>query len=97
MALIFPHIKIKLFLKLQGFSLFVGHRIMICPFQSNFYIVFHGFGQAKFPHGGLVLDSSQFSLLPQLPQKMTLNLKMVKFNSKIIILLPKSKSVTHSV
>ncbi len=31
--------------------------------------VFHGFGQAKFPDGGLVLGSSQFSLLPQLPQK----------------------------
>jgi len=25
--------------------------------------VFHGFGQAKFPDGGLVLESSQFSIL----------------------------------
>jgi hypothetical protein len=38
---------------------------------------FHRFGQAKFPYGGLVLGSSQFSLLLQLPQKMTLNIKVV--------------------
>jgi len=31
--------------------------------------VFHRFGKAKFPDGGLVLGSTQFSLLPQLPQK----------------------------
>ncbi len=37
------------------------------------YREFHGLGQAKFSYGGLVLGSSQFSLLPQLPQKMTLN------------------------
>jgi len=33
------------------------------------YRVFQGFGQAKIPYSGLVLGSSQFSLLPQLPQK----------------------------
>jgi len=32
---------------------------------------FHGFGQAKFPDGGLVSGSSQFSTLPQPPQKNT--------------------------
>jgi len=29
-----------------------------------YYGTFHGFGQAKFPYDGLVLGSSQFSLLP---------------------------------
>jgi len=38
----------------------------------------HRFGRAKFPDGGLVLGSSQFSMLPQLPQKMLLDLKVVK-------------------
>jgi len=33
---------------------------------------FHRFGQAKFPKGGLALGSSQFSILPQLHQKMML-------------------------
>jgi hypothetical protein len=31
------------------------------------YRDFQGFGQAKVPNGGLVLGSSQFSVLPQLP------------------------------
>jgi len=43
--------------------------------------MFHGLGQAKFADGGLVLGSSQFSLLSQLPQKTMLNLKVVKFDS----------------
>ncbi len=43
--------------------------------------------QSKFIYGGLVLGSSQFSQLPQLPQKTTLNLKVIQFDSKIIILL----------
>jgi len=64
-------------------------------FNLATYRVFHGFGQAKFPCGGLVLSSSQISLLPQLPQKTTLNLKVVKLDSKIIISLCWSKSVTH--
>jgi len=51
------------------------------------YKAFHGFGQAKFPDGGLVLDSSQFSILPQLPSKILLNSKVVKIDPKIIILL----------
>ena len=63
----------------------------------TYYRAFNRFVQAKFAYGGLVLGSSQFTLLPQLPQKMTLNLKVVKFDSKVVILLCKSKSVTHSV
>jgi len=37
--------------------------------KCHSYRAFHGFGQAKFSYGDLVLGSSQFSLLPQLPQK----------------------------
>jgi hypothetical protein len=42
--------------------------------------VFRGFGQAKYPNGGSTLGSSQFSLLPQLPLKMMLDLKVVKID-----------------
>jgi len=49
--------------------------------------VFHGFGQTKFTYGGLVLGLSQFALLPQLPQKTMLDLKLVKIDSKLIISL----------
>jgi hypothetical protein len=31
--------------------------------ECQWYRAFHGFGQAKFPDGGLVLGSSQFTLL----------------------------------
>jgi len=45
-----------------------------------FYRAFRRFGQAKFPDGGLVLGSSQFSILPQLPLKTMLGLKVVKID-----------------
>jgi hypothetical protein len=48
------------------------------------YRVFHGFGQAKFADGGSFLGSSQLSILPKLPLKMTLNLIMVKIDPKLI-------------
>jgi len=48
---------------------------------------FHGFGKAKFLDGGSVMGSSQFSMLPQLPPKIQLDLKVVKINPKIIISL----------
>ncbi len=47
------------------------------------YRAFHRFKQAKFPDGGLVLGSSQYSVLLQLPPKMMLSLKEVKIDSKI--------------
>jgi len=47
---------------------------------------FHRFGQAKFPNGGLVSDSSQISILPQLPPKILLDSRVVKIDQKIIIL-----------
>jgi len=58
---------------------------------------FRGFGQAKFADGGSILGSSQFTQLPLLPLKITLNLKKAKINSKIIILRCQSKSVTQFV
>jgi len=56
--------------------------------HMSFTGAFHGFGQAKYPDGGSVLGSSQFSILPRRPPKILLNLKVVKINPKIIILLP---------
>jgi len=55
--------------------------------RSCSYRVFQRFGQAKFADSGSILGSSQFTQLPQLPEKMMLDLKKVKFDSKIIILL----------
>jgi len=39
---------------------------------SKTYRAFHGFHQAKFPNGDLVLGFSQSSILPQLPPKILL-------------------------
>jgi hypothetical protein len=51
--------------------------------------VYQGFSKAKSANGGLILSSSQFLILPQLPQKIKLASKVVKVDSKIIISLPK--------
>jgi hypothetical protein len=48
--------------------------------------------QAKFAYGDLILSSSQFLLLIQQPMKMTLAMKVIKIDSKIIISLPISKT-----
>jgi hypothetical protein len=48
--------------------------------HSEFYSVFQGFRQAKSANGGLILSSSQFLMLPQLPQKMKLASKVVKID-----------------
>ncbi len=55
------------------------------------YIVFQGFSKAKSKsaNGGWILSTSKFLILPQLPQKIKLASKVVKVDSKIIILLPK--------
>jgi len=59
-------------------------QVLAVTFNLNFtYRAFHGFGQAKFADGSSVLGSSQFSILPQLPQKTMLGLKGVKIDSKI--------------
>jgi hypothetical protein len=53
------------------------------------YSVFRRFKQAKFAYAGLVLSSrSQFLLLPQRSLKMTLAIKVLKIDLKIIIFLP---------
>ena len=46
------------------------------------YIALYRFGQAKFPNGGSVLGSSQFSILPQLPQKAMIGLKGSKLTQQ---------------
>ncbi len=53
------------------------------------YSVFQGFSKAKSANGGSILNSSQFLILPQLPRKIKLASKVVKIDSKIIILIPK--------
>jgi len=52
------------------------------PLSNCFNRVFHGFGQAKFADGGSILDSSQFTQLPQRPVKMMLNLKRSNLTQK---------------
>jgi hypothetical protein len=58
-------------------------------YNLNMYSVFQGFSKAKSANGGSILSSSQFLILPQLPQKIKLASKVVKVDSKIIILPPK--------
>jgi len=62
------------------------HREWQNPKQTT-YIVYRRFGQTKFSDCGLVLDSSQCSILPQLPKKIRLDSKVVKIDPKIIISL----------
>ena len=50
-------------------------------------MAFHGYGQAKFANGGLILGSRQFALLPKLALKTMLDLKVIKIDAKIIISL----------
>jgi len=65
--------------KAQPFSLTLRTLFLATLAHIN-YREFHGFGQAKFPNCGWVLGSSQFSILPQLPQKTMLGLKGVKID-----------------
>jgi len=51
------------------------------------YRAFHGFGQAKFAYDCSILDSSQIYTTAPAASKTLLNLKVVKIDSKIIILL----------
>ena len=51
----------------------------------------------KLGYDGSVLGLKQYMLLALLPQKMMLPSKVVKNDSKMIILLHWSKSLTHSV
>jgi hypothetical protein len=49
---------------------------------TSSYRVYHGFGKAKFAYDALILGLRQFTLLPKLPLKTMLSLKVVKIDSK---------------
>ncbi len=74
--------------KLSTYCMMKGGKWAFKPMR-DIYSVFQGFSKAKFTNGGSILSLSQFSILPQLAQKMKLALKAVKIDSKIIISLPK--------
>jgi len=57
--------------------LLVFFALLSCTFC---YIVFNGFGKAKFAVGGSILGPSQFTLLPQLPPKILIDSKVVKID-----------------
>jgi hypothetical protein len=62
-----------------------GGVFKLSSFLPYFYSVFQWFSKAKSANGGSILRSSQFLMLPQLPQKIKLASKVVKVDSKIII------------
>ncbi len=63
---------------------------------AMWYRMFRRFWQSKFAYGcnGCL---SQYTLLPQLPLKIMLSIKVFKIVSNIINSICQSKSVTHSV
>jgi len=65
----------------------VSSGLPVVCFRISYYRAFHGFGEAKFPDGDLVLGLGQFLILPQLPPKILLESKVVKIEPKIIISL----------
>ncbi len=67
------------------------HRVKRTPYKFSIHSkrVFHRFGQANFLNIVSILSPNQISLLPQLHQKTKLVSKVVKTDTKIIILLPK--------
>jgi hypothetical protein len=72
-------------------DVYVGMHSHIAKRHSCFdcYSVFQEFSKAKSANDGSISSLSQFLILPQLPQKIELASKVVKVDSKIIILLPK--------
>ncbi len=60
-----------------------GNEMLEMERKIEGYRAFHRFGQSQFPHGGLVLGSSQISILPPLPPKIMLDSKVVKMDTKI--------------
>jgi len=61
----------------------MGDPYMIQSRTLIYRVCFTGFWQAKFAFSGLILGSSQFTILPQMPLKMMLSLKVVKIDLKI--------------
>jgi hypothetical protein len=83
------YIKTTLYMYIQQVvEVLSGTRIQMIISDANknsctcIYRVFHRFRQAKFDNGVPILSLSQFSLLPQLPQKMKLASNVVKIDSK---------------
>ncbi len=74
----------------------VFHQFRQAKFTSLIWSVFHQFRQTKFAYGGSILSSSHFFLLPQRPLKTKLAIKVVKIDSKIIILPVWSESVKQT-
>jgi len=64
------------------FILSIRGKILLPVYAKYFYNVIHQFGQEKFVFGGLILSTSQFLLLPQLPLNFTLDTKLVKMTQK---------------
>jgi len=62
--------------------------VMVTITRKNpcFYRAFHGFEQARFSYDGLILDSSQFSILPQLNPK--------KCSIQVVKIIPKNHLAT---
>ncbi len=56
------HTNFKIIILLQDLIFYVNG-----DQRDKHYRAFHRFGQAKFPGFGLILGTSQFSVLPQLP------------------------------
>ncbi len=65
-------------------------------FWVLWYRAFHWYGLTKFAYGGLVLGSSQLSLLPRLTLKLTLTLKVSKKTQEVIISLI-SQNLWHTL
>jgi hypothetical protein len=66
---------------------YVGNNQGSIPKENNsLYSVFQWFRQAKFSYRCWILSSSQFLLLPQGLLKTTLTIKVVKIDSKIILI-----------
>jgi hypothetical protein len=81
--------KLKLRDTVKENSIILSYLILNFFYRIDLCSVFQGFSKAKSANGGSILSSSQFLILPQLPQKMKLTSKVVKIDPKIIVLLPR--------
>ncbi len=72
----------------SSYSVMINKSTFLLMFFSATVCLFHRFKLAKFVYSGSILNLSQFFLLP-----LSSNSKVIKINSKIIILLPCYKSV----
>ncbi len=101
---------IKPNLEIIEFPNFIFKYLILDEFQRKLWIcaqsqiatdsshsVFQRFRQAKFAYDGSIFRSSQYSMLTQRPLKVTLALKVVKIDSKIIIQIPGFKLVKQIV